>query len=111
MLDRYGNTGWFNILGPQEASQRGGILTFEVKRPNALGIANALDAKRNIMIRDGAFCAHSYFNEKFGPNWTRPKSHREHRMIYRVSLYLYNTLEECNAILENSTRYFENEAI
>jgi cysteine desulfurase / selenocysteine lyase len=100
LLDRYGDTGWFKILGPQEANQRGGILTFEVNRPNALGISNELDAKQNIMIRDGVFCAHSYFNKKLGPNWTHPKTHREHRMIYRVSLYLYNTLNECEIFLD-----------
>ena len=95
LLSRYGDTGWFRILGPRDAAQRGGILTFEVRRPNAVGIAKELNAKSNIMIRDGVFCVHSYFNEQFGRGWTRPKSHRDHRMIYRVSFYLYNTIEEC----------------
>ena len=91
LLNRYGDTGWFRILGPREAAQRGGILTFEVRRPNAVGIAKELNAKSNIMIRDGVFCVHSYFNCQFGPGWTHPKSHRDHRMIYRISFYLYNT--------------------
>jgi cysteine desulfurase / selenocysteine lyase len=103
---RYGDTGWFSILGPRPASLRGGILTFEVRRPNAVGIAVELNAKANVMIRDGAFCVHSYFNERFGPNWIRPRSHRDHRMVYRVSLYLYNTLEECDVFLETLDEVF-----
>ncbi len=107
LLNRYGDTGWFNILGSREASQRGGVLTFEVHRPNAVGIATELNAKNNIMIRDGVFCVHSYFNERFGSNWIRPKSHRDHRMIYRVSLYFYNTLEECDVFLETLDEIFK----
>jgi cysteine desulfurase/selenocysteine lyase len=106
LLNRYGDTGWFTIIGPEEASQRGGILTFVIQRPNAIGIAKELNVKNNIMIRDGAFCAHSYFNERFGVNWTHPKSHQEHRMIYRVSLYLYNTLGECDVFLDTLDEIF-----
>ena len=72
LMNHYGNTGWFRILGPCDAAKREGILTFEVKRPNAVGMAEELSEKSNIMIRDGVFCAHSYFNEQFGENWTRP---------------------------------------
>ena len=107
-MNRYGSTGWFRILGPSDAVQRGGILTFEVKRPNAVGIADELNEKSNIMIRDGVFCAHSYFNEQFGQGWTRPKTHSEHRMVYRVSLYFYNTLEECRTFLETLDEIFKD---
>jgi cysteine desulfurase / selenocysteine lyase len=107
LLNRYGDLGWLNILGPGEASRRGGILTFEVRRPNAIGIAKELNARNNIMIRDGVFCVHSYFNEQFGPNWIHPRSHREHRMMYRVSLYLYNTLAECDVFLETLDEVFK----
>jgi cysteine desulfurase/selenocysteine lyase len=107
LLNTYGETGWFRILGPQKSDRRGGILTFEVRRPNAVGVAKELNAKNNIMIRDGVFCAHSYFNEQFGPNWTHPTSHRDHRMIYRISLYLYNTIEECDIFLETLNEIFK----
>jgi cysteine desulfurase/selenocysteine lyase len=107
LLNRYGDLGWFNIIGPQEANRRGGILTFEVRRPNAVGIAKELNARNNIMIRDGVFCVHSYFNERFGSDWIHPKSHREHRMIYRVSFYLYNTLTECDIFLETLAEVFK----
>jgi cysteine desulfurase/selenocysteine lyase len=107
LINRYGNSGWFRILGPQDAQQRGGILTFEVTRPNAVGIAEDLSNKNNIMIRDGVFCAHAYFNNEFGQGWTRPKSHSEHRMVYRVSLYFYNTMEECRIFLETLDEIFK----
>ena len=104
---RYGNTGWFQILGPADAAQRGGILTFEVHRPNAVGIAAELSEKNNIMIRDGVFCAHAYFNEQLGQGWAHPRSHTEHRMIYRVSLYFYNTIQECHVFLETLDEIFK----
>jgi len=107
LLKRYGDTGWFHIIGPQDAKQRGGILTFEVKRPNAVGIAEDLSDKNNIMIRDGVFCVHSYFNYKFGEGWLRPRQPSEHRMLYRASLYFYNTTEECRTFLDTLHDIFE----
>lgn len=106
LLSRYDDAGWFRIVGPKEAARRGGILTFEVRRPNAVGIARELDARNNVMIRNGVFCVHSYFNDQFGPNWSQPRAHREHRGIYRVSLYLYNTLAECDVFLETLDEVF-----
>jgi cysteine desulfurase / selenocysteine lyase len=106
LLNRYGDAGWFRILGPCDAAERGGVLTFEVRRPNAVGIAKELNAKGNIMIRDGVFCVHSYFNDQFGRGWTRPRSHRDHRMIYRISLYLYNTEEECRVFIATLDEIF-----
>jgi cysteine desulfurase/selenocysteine lyase len=99
LLKKYGDTGWFRILGPADAGKRAGILTFEVRRPNAVGIAEELSDKSNIMIRDGVFCVHSYLNYKYGQGWMRPRLPSEHRMLYRVSLYFYNTLAECRMFL------------
>jgi cysteine desulfurase/selenocysteine lyase len=107
LLNRYGNTGWFRIIGPQDAAQRGGILSFEVHRPNAVGIAAELSEKSNVMIREGVFCAHAYFNAQFGQGWLHPRSHSEHRMTHRVSLYFYNTVEECLVFLEALDEIFK----
>jgi len=74
LMNLYGAEGWFSIIGPRDAAQRAGILTFDVKRPNAVGIAEELNEKSNIMIRGGAFCVHSYFNERFGQRWRIPIS-------------------------------------
>jgi cysteine desulfurase/selenocysteine lyase len=107
LLKDYGDTGWFSILGPADAGQRGGILTFVVKRPNAVGIAEELDAKANIMVRDGALCVHAYLNNIFGQGWTQPSLPSEHRMVYRVSLYFYNTLDECRIFLDTIQGIFK----
>ena len=100
LWSRYGETGWFSILGPRDAAERGGILTFEIKRPNAVGITEALSAKNNIMIRDGVFCVHAYFNERYGKDWMKPRLPAEHRMVYRLSLYFYNTQDDCRTFLD-----------
>jgi cysteine desulfurase/selenocysteine lyase len=110
LLARYGDLGWFRILGPTEVSKRGGILTFVVKRPNANGIAEELSEKRSIMIRDGQFCVHSYLNKEFGQGWSGPQLPNEQRMIYRVSLYFYNTLEECKIFLDTLHQIFKERA-
>ena len=107
LLNSYGEEGWFRIIGPRDAAQRGGILTFEVRRPNCVGIAEELNERSNIMIRDGAFCVHSYLNKEFGQDWTKPRLPTEHRMLYRVSLYFYNTIEECRTFLETLDKIFE----
>jgi cysteine desulfurase / selenocysteine lyase len=104
---RYGDTGWFNIVGPRDAEQRGGILTFEVRRPNAVGISDELSDRNNVMIRDGVFCVHSYFNYQFGQGWLQPRQPDEHRMLYRVSLYFYNTMEECRIFLDTLHQIFK----
>jgi cysteine desulfurase/selenocysteine lyase len=100
LMDCYGDRGWFRIIGPREAHKRGGILTFEVRRPNSIGIAEELSDRANVMIRDGLFCVHSYLNREFGHGWTRPGLPSQHRMTYRASLYFYNTLEECRVFLD-----------
>jgi len=103
----YGNCGWFRILGPTDPLKRSGILTFEVKRPNAVGIADELDSRCNIMIRDGVYCVHSYFNRIYGQGWSQPRLPHEHRMTYRISLYFYNTLQECDTFLETLDEIFK----
>jgi cysteine desulfurase/selenocysteine lyase len=107
LLQRYGDTGWFTILGPRDHKLTSGILTFDVKRPNALGIAEELNSRSNIMIRDSVFCVHSYLNKLFGQGWTEPRMASEHRMTYRVSMYFYNTIEECRTFLDTLHRIFQ----
>jgi cysteine desulfurase/selenocysteine lyase len=107
LLNLYGERDWFKILGPADAKKRGGILAFKIRRPNAVGIAEELSDRQNIMIRDGVFCVHSYFNHKYGQGWMRPKIPSEHRMTYRISLYFYNTQEECRIFLDTLHDIFE----
>ena len=110
LMERYGDLGWLRILGPADAGVRGGILTFEVKRPNPIGIAEELSEKRNVMVRDGLFCVHSYLNKEFGYGWTRPRLPSEHRMTYRASMYFYNTIEDCDIFLDTLHEIFKERA-
>lgn len=107
LMERYGDLGWFRILGPKDPAKRSGILSFEVKRPNANGIAEELSEKRNIMIRDGQFCVHSFLNKEFGVGWSGPQLPNEQRMMYRISFYFYNTIEECDIFLDTLHEVFE----
>jgi len=66
-----------------------------------------LNQRANIMIRDGAFCVHSYLNHLFGKAWAEPHLPTEHKMVYRVSLYFYNTLDECRTFADALEQIFE----
>ncbi|MBD3209064.1 cysteine desulfurase [Candidatus Woesearchaeota archaeon] len=70
------------IIGPHDATQRGGITSFNLAGMEAHDVATMLSASKDIMIRSGAHCAHSWFNK--------------HKLqgSARASLYLYNTEEE-----------------
>lgn len=46
-------------------------------------------------------------NKAFGQGWTKPRLPTEHRMVYRLSLYFYNTIEECHIFLETLQEIFE----
>lgn len=78
----------FELIGPKEAEQRGGIISFNIKNMDPHNIAMILDQSANIMIRSGAHCVHSWFNA--------------HQMkgSARASLYLYNTEEEADVFIE-----------
>lgn len=107
LLERYGEKRWLRILGPAEPAKRGGILTIEIRRPNIMGIVEELNERSNIMIRDGAFCAHSYLNKLLGKGWAMPSVPTEHRMVYRISPYFYNSIEECQKFLDTLHNIFE----
>ncbi|MBU0466432.1 MAG: cysteine desulfurase [Nanoarchaeota archaeon] len=77
------------IIGPKEAEKRSGIFTFNVKGMKAHDVAKMLDASKKIALRSGAFCVHSWFND------------RKIEGAVRVSFYLYNTEEEVRTFVES----------
>lgn len=107
LLKRYGEQPWFRILGPRNAAQRGSILTMDIRRPNAMGIAAELDERSNLMVRDGALCVNSYLNKLFGQGWAGPHLPSKHRTVCRVSPYFYNTIQECQTFLDTLDKVFE----
>ena len=59
-----------------------GIFNFNIPGLNSHEVAMMLDSSKNIMVRSGAHCLHSWFNSK------------NIKGSVRASFYLYNTIEE-----------------
>jgi cysteine desulfurase/selenocysteine lyase len=77
------------IIGPKDAKDRAGIINFYIDETDMHKFAIMLDEMANISIRSGQHCVHSYFASKKIFNSAR------------VSLYLYNTMEEAEAFIAN----------
>jgi len=76
-----------NILGPKDAKLRGGVSSFNVGKMNPHDVSLMLDSY-GVMTRSGMHCVHSWFNAQ------RLKGSA------RASLYLYNTEDEVDAMLD-----------
>ena len=71
------------IIGPEDASLRGGICSLLMHDLPAHDMAILLDEAANVMVRSGQHCVHSWFNSKGHTNGS-----------LRASAYMYNTEEE-----------------
>ncbi|MBW6462374.1 MAG: cysteine desulfurase [DPANN group archaeon] len=78
-----------DIIGPGDASLRGGILSFSVEGISPHDIVMLLDQSSSIMMRSGAHCVHSWFNAHKLPNGSA-----------RASVYIYNTKDEVKVFIE-----------
>jgi cysteine desulfurase/selenocysteine lyase len=76
------------LIGPKDPNKRGGIFSFNIKGMDVHHVAKILDKSKNIMVRSGAHCVHSWFNK------------HNLRGSVRASLYLYNTKEECETFVD-----------
>ena len=81
------------IIGPEDASQRGGICSILMDELPTHDVALLLDEAAGVMVRSGQHCVHSWFNSR-GIEGTA-----------RASVYLYNNEEDVlsftNAIKES----------
>lgn len=83
------------IIGPEDPKERSGIISFYINETDMHKFAIMLDEMANIAIRSGQHCVHSWF---------------ENKRVYnsaRVSLYLYNTLEEAETFINNLKKVIE----
>ena len=76
------------ILGDPDPAKRGGIVSFSVRGIDHHEIAGILNESANIMIRSGMHCVHSWCNARNIPGSAR------------ISLYIYNTEEECAVVVD-----------
>ncbi|MFH1630762.1 MAG: aminotransferase class V-fold PLP-dependent enzyme [Candidatus Aenigmatarchaeota archaeon] len=76
------------ILGPQNPSLRGGVISMIVEKMHPHDISLMLDNTQNIFIRSGQHCVHSWFRS------------RKIEGSARASLYFYNTKEEAELFVE-----------
>ncbi len=79
------------LLSPQDPNLRAGILSFNIEGLTGHDVAMILDNSRNIMMRSGMHCCHSYF------------SARGMDGCARASVYLYNTREEADVFAQAVT--------
>ena len=84
-----------SIIGPAEPEQRSGIISITSKNIDFHDIAIIMDETKNIMVRSGRFCVHSWFND------------RAIEGAVRASVYLYNTEEEAHTYVETLKQIIE----
>ena len=78
------------IYGPKDPKQRVGLATFNIKDMNPHDVALTLDLEYNIATRSGHHCALPLMKELYQLNSGN----------VRASTYLYNTMEEIDALID-----------
>lgn len=78
-----------SIIGPRDASQRGGICSVLLDKVNAHDVAILLDEAVGVMVRSGMHCVHSWFNDRNIDTGS-----------VRASAYFYNTEDEVRLFAE-----------
>ncbi len=71
------------LIGPRDASKRGGICSLMVNDLDAHDLAILLDESAGVMVRSGMHCVHSWFNARGLEQGS-----------LRASAYFYNTEDE-----------------
>jgi len=80
------------IIGPKDPKLRSGIINFYIEGKDMHQFALMFDNLANISIRSGQHCVHSWFH------------HKNIKNSARVSVYLYNTMEEAQIFINNLTK-------
>lgn len=96
------------MLGPQDAKDRVGVVSFSVEGWSPAALATALNAEHGVAVRHGCFCAHPYLMELLGVH-AGPFIEEIRRGgstsaphvpgAVRASLGIYNTREDVDALL------------
>lgn len=82
--------GKLTLYGPRDPAKRAGIFSFNIGKLNPHDVAMMLDASAGIMVRSGHHCALPLTKEVLkSPSGS-----------VRASVYIYNTKEEADALVE-----------
>ena len=77
-----------SLIKPKDPDLRGGIFSFNIEGLSAHDIAMILDNSKNIMMRSGMHCCHTYFHSRGIDGCAR------------ASVYIYNRHEEVDMFTE-----------
>lgn len=80
------------IIGPEDASQRGGICSILMSELPTHDVALLLDEAAGVMVRSGQHCVHSWFADRGLPQGS-----------LRASAYFYNTEEDVKRFVDTLT--------
>jgi selenocysteine lyase/cysteine desulfurase len=86
-----------------------GVLTFNLQKVKAADVAQAFANKYGIAVRQGEFCAHPLCHRLMGISdeqilADRDKPGFEAPAMVRVSMGMYNTEEDVDALIEAVTQ-------
>ncbi len=77
------------VLGPADPAARHGIVNFVMPGTPAEHVGRILDESRNVMVRAGHHCVHSWYHA------------RGHDTSVRASFFIYNTVEEARLLAKS----------
>jgi cysteine desulfurase/selenocysteine lyase len=99
--------GLVRLLGPRRASEKVGVLSFDVPGVRHERVAAILNHEHAIATRNGCFCAQPLLNRLLGlgttPDWTKSVSKGKQVQVpgaVRATLGLYNTEAELEALCD-----------
>ena len=95
LIKALGNMDNVKLVGMHNPKKCSGIVSFNVGELNSHDVALMLDEARNIAVRSGKHCAHAWFNKHKLPS------------CVRASYYLYNSLSEIDALVEEVSKIAE----
>ncbi len=76
------------LIGPRDPKLRGGIFNFYIDGVDSFMVGDILNKSKNIMVRCGKHCTHSWYNKNRIPD------------SIRASFFIYNTPEEVSILAQ-----------
>ncbi len=84
------------IIGPSDASKRGGICSIELENLDIQNVGILMDEVGSVFVRSGLHCVNQ---------WFEPRGNSQGSL--RASAYAYNTVEEAKSFVDTFTEIIE----